>query len=259
MIIDAMALNALVPQYLYPSFRIGGLILAMPMLGTQMVPSRAKIMLIVALTLIVAPLLPKLDINPFSIEGFIIAINQMLIGVIIGMILHVIFQTFLISGTLIAQQMGLGFAMMMDPQNGVSVPAVGQLYMLMIMLIFISVNGHLMAIEAMVRSFETIPVGLAFLDFPEGTQLVAWGGWLFAGALQIALPAVTSIFIVNMAFGVITKAAPQLNIFTLGFPATMIIGLVIIGFSLSLILPGFELMFERTFTLIYAMLGRVDV
>lgn len=255
MIISLTAIEPLVPQYLFGAFRISGLIMSMPILGTQLVPARVKIMLVVALSIIVGPLAPDVPVEPFSVTGFLVGMIQILIGVIIGLVLQIIFQTFILCGQLIAQQMGLGFASMMDPQNGVSVPAVGQLYMMMVMLMFLGVGGHLMAIEAIVRSFETIPVGFNFVHFPSGAELVFWGGWLFATALHIALPAITALFLVNIAFGVMTKAAPQLNIFSIGFPTTMLVGIIIIGLTLSLILPGFQMIFDKTFDLTYTLLG----
>jgi flagellar biosynthesis protein FliR len=252
-----LALESQLPQYIYPAFRISGLIMSMPIIGTQLVPARIKIILVVALSLLVGGIAPPSSIDPFSFQGLMIGIIQLMIGVGIGMILHIIFQTFILAGQLIAQQMGLGFASMMDPQNGISVPAVGQLYMMMVMLMFLGVNGHLMIIEALTQSFNTIPIGFDFLQFPAGSELIFWGGWLFASALQMALPAVTALFLVNIAFGVMTKAAPQLNVFSIGFPTTMLVGILIIGLTLSLILPGFKLIFDQTFELVYALLGGV--
>lgn len=252
-----MAIESQLPQYVYPALRLSGLVLSMPIIGTQLVPARIKIILIVALTMLVGGLVPEVKIDPFSPSGFMVGIIQLLIGVAIGLILQIIFQTFILTGQLISQQMGLGFASMMDPQNGIAVPAVGQLYMMMVMLMFLGVNGHLMVVEAIVLSFTSIPIGFEFLHFPEGSELIFWGGWLFTSALQMALPAVTALFLVNIAFGVMTKAAPQLNIFSIGFPATLLVGILIIGLTLSLILPGFHLLFDKTFELVYALLGGV--
>lgn len=253
--LDLVTLQSLIPQYLFTGARLSGLLMTMPVIGTQLVPHRIKIILLVALSILIAPLVPQAQIEPFSLAGMMVLALQLMIGVVIGLTLQIIFQTFVVCGQLIAQQMGLGFASMMDPQNGISAPAVGQMYIMMVTLMFLGVNGHLMVIEALVASFQTIPIGMHFLTMPDGAQLIFWGGWIFTVALQIALPAITALFLVNIGFGVMTKSAPQINIFSIGFPATMLAGIAIIGLTLSLVIPGFELMFERTFALIYEMLG----
>ncbi len=248
----------LVPVYMYPGLRISGLITTMPLIGTRMVPSRIKLVLVVAITMVVAPMVEPPEVDIISLNGFLVGINQILIGIIIGVILQIIIQLFLMVGQLVSQQMGLGFAMMNDPSNGVNVPVMGQFYMMMALFLFVTVNGHLLAIQALVMSFQTIPVGLHFVSFPSGAELIYWGGWLFINSLQIALPAITALFLVNMSFGIMTKAAPQLNIFSIGFPVTMIVGIVVLWLAMSTILPGFELIFEQVFDLVHTLLGVGD-
>src|SRR5690606_12494731 len=127
----------------------------------------------------------------------LVAINQIMIGVIFGTVLQIIFQAFILTGQLVAMQMGLGFASMMDPQNGVSVAAVGQIYLMMVTLLFLSVNGHLVAIRVVADSFLTMPIGLEGFQSAGLMDLVEWGSWMFSSSIKMALPAICSLFVVN--------------------------------------------------------------
>src|SRR3569832_818106 len=130
---------------------------------------------------------------------------EMIIGGMIGVAVAVIFNALITGGQLIAQTMGLGFAPMMDPQNGVAVPVIGQFYTIMATLLFLAMNGHLLLIEMVANSFHSLPVGA---ELSRGVLLdfVLWGKWLFIGARMIAMPAVVALLIVNIAFGVMTRA-----------------------------------------------------
>ena len=128
---------------------------------------------------------------------------------------------------MIAMQMGLGFASMTDPANGISVVMLGQFYLTLIMMIFVALNGHLIMIEIVVRSFEVLPVSLQAIDRDSFMKVALSGTWMFSAAMLMALPAVTALLVVNMAFGIMSRAAPQLNILAVGFPFTMVLGLFI--------------------------------
>lgn len=219
-----------------------------PIFGTHTVPMRAKLVIAIALTMMVAPLVPKMEyIEPFSFDGFITAFHQFLIGIAIGFMVSLVFTALITGGQLIAQLMGLGFASMMDPQNGVSVPVVGQFYTILATLIFLILNGHLILVEVMVSSFQSLPVGSYGMPPEKIWQLMLWGKWVFVAAVVIALPAVTSLLLVNIAFGVMTRASPQLNIFAVGFPITILLGFMVMLISLPYFVPKFQQVLNQVF------------
>ena len=131
--------------------------------------------------------------------------------------------------------MGLGFAMAVDPQNGVQVPVLSQLYVILATLLFLALDGHLMLIAAVVESYQLIPAGIAGIPVTSLSSVVALGTVVFAGGILLALPALTALLMINVAFGIVTRTAPQLNIFAVGFPVTILAGVLI----LFIVMPGF--------------------
>lgn len=246
-------LTALVGQYLWPLARIAAMIAMAPVFGTKTVPAKVKIILSFAIAVTVAPLVTTpAAVDPVSLRGFEILVKEMMIGAMIGFAVAVIFNALVTGGQLIAQMMGLGFASMMDPQNGVSVPVIGQFYTILATLLFLSLNGHLLLIEMVASSFHSLPVG-AELSRTVLLEFALWGKWLFIGALMIALPAIVSLLIVNIAFGVMTRAAPQLNIFAVGFPITIGVGFVV----MIITLPYFSAKFSELLSEMFAFITRI--
>lgn len=245
-------IHQLIIQFWLPFIRVAALLMSMPLLGTALVPKRVKIFLSVGISIILFPLLANSEIAlPDSISMFqlvLLTVQQMLIGLVIGLSVHVIFQAFIVAGEVSAMQMGLGFASMNDPQSGVAVPTLSQFYLTIVTLLFLALNGHLYLIQMIVESFDTIPVNLMDLSFVDTRDLMRIVGWIFISGLKIALPAIGALLIVNMAVGVMTKATPQINIFALGFPITMILGFIILWFVASIILPQFIYLFEQLMT-----------
>ncbi|WP_210395727.1 flagellar biosynthetic protein FliR [Motiliproteus sediminis] len=221
-------------RFLWPLFRIGAFVMVVPMIGTQLVPVRIRLGFAVALTLLVMPLLPEVPTpEGLSPQLALIVGQQLLIGFALGFMVQVFFQVFTLGGQLISSQMGLGFASISDPTNGVSVVVLSQFYLMLTMLLFLSMNGHLVLVAVIVDSFTILPLTEGGIAGESLWRLVASGSWMFAGALVLALPAVISLLVVNFAFGIMTKAAPQLNIFAIGFPFTMLFGLFITWVALS--------------------------
>lgn len=244
----ALELNGWVSQYFYPFARIAGCLGVMPLLGSKLVPRQIRILLSVFITLIIAPLLPPMpNVEPMSLASFIIIFEQMLIGIVLGFMVEIVTQIFVLAGQLIAMQTGLGIATTVDPAQGVSVVVVSQWFLFLISLTFLALNGHLIVIEVVVESFYTMPIGGGAWSADDYGRMVRWGGWMFASALVIALPALTSLLIVNFAFGVMTRAAPQLNIFSLGFPVTMLVGLAIIWLTIGHLGESFHTLLETLF------------
>ena len=232
--VEALDVGHWVARYIYPFARITGLLMVMPLLGTRMVSQRIRIILALFITLVVTPVLPPMPLfDGLSVASFIVILQQLLIGIVLGFVVEVLNQVFVIAGQLIAMQTGLGIATTVDPGQGASVVVVSQWFLFMVSLVFLSLNGHLVLIEILIESFRTLPVGFSSFSSEQLGLLVEWTGWMFAAAVVIALPAMTALLVVNLAFGVMTRAAPQLNIFALGFPVTMIVGLFIIWLNIS--------------------------
>lgn len=239
----------LVGLYFLPLVRITAFFLAAPVFGTRVVSARVRIVLGVSLSIICAPLLPQSNvISEFTVGTFIVVIQQVIIGVAMAFILQIVFQLFVLSGQYIAMKMGLGFALMNDPANGVSVTVVSQFYLLTVTLLFLSVNGHLVVIENLIYSFTILPISATGLSLNNYFQIVNLGGWMFGSALSIALPVLTSLLVVNIAFGIMSRSAPQINIFAVGFPITLIFGLFLIWVGFNTFLPIFQNYLSQGFT-----------
>ncbi len=244
-----------VASLMWPVMRIGAMFAAAPIFSAKSVPVRIRVILSFTIAWMLIPVIPAPpDVDLISAEAVFIGINQVLIGVGMGFILQLVFAAFVIAGTSIAMSMGLGFALMMDP-NGVQVPVISQALLIMATLVFLSLNGHLLLIEVLANSFHNLPVGM-FVPSRDGFwQLANWGSDMFAGAVLIALPAVATLLLVNLAFGVTTKAAPQLNIFAVGFPLMIMIGLIFLILILPTITDHLSRLLNEAFELMWRYLG----
>ena len=248
-------LTAWVSGFLWPLFRITAFFMFMPIISSQLVPARVRMGLAVLITLIISPLLPAMPVfDGLSLTTFLLAGQQLLIGFSMAFIFQMFFQIFVLAGQIIAMQMGLGFASLSDPVNGISVVVLGQFYLMLTMLMFVCMNGHLVVIEVFIESFVTMPVADESFDRGIFIQLVTWAAWMFSSALMIALPAVCALLVVNFAFGIMNRAAPQLNVFALGFPVSMLVGLVIVFVTLSRFVPQFDQLAEQSLMMMRALL-----
>lgn len=249
-------LLSLLAGYLWPLFRIAAFITAAPLFGTRLLPMRIKLVFALALTIVIAPVLPPPPaIEMFSLMGFVVVLQQVLIGAAMGFALQLVFAAFVLGGQVIALTMGLGFASLNDPSSGVVVPTVSQIYSIFVTLVFFAINGHLVMIEVLADSFFSLPVALDGLSVDGFWTLMKWAGYMFSGAVLMALPAVASMLVVNVGFGVMTRASPQLNIFAIGFPVIMTLGFVVILISLPSITPLFENLLQGAFTLMRELVG----
>jgi len=238
-------------QVLWPFVRIGSCFMVAPAFGALFVPARIRIVLAGAIALVVAPLIPSPPaIAPFSPAGFIVTAQQVLIGVALGFCLQLLFDAVSLGGQLLANSMGLSFAFNVDPMRGASTPALGQLYSMLVMLTFLALNGHLALIEVLVDGFRTLPVGTSGLGQSGVWSVVEWGTQIFSGALAVALPGITALLIVNIAFGVISRAAPQLNLFAVGFPISLVFGLVIVLVGMPSVQSSFTRLLAEAFELL---------
>jgi len=198
------------------------------------------------ITLIVVPSLgPMPAVDPLSMDSIVISLQQLLIGAAMGLLVLIVFNAVTMAGESIAISMGLGFALMNDPQNGAQVPVVSQFYVVLATLLFLSLDGHHAILMLLFASFQLMPVGVS-LGADSFWIILNWGATIFYGALAIALPALTAMLTVNIIMGIITRAAPQLNIFSVGFPITMTVGFFAIMLSLETFQISFFSLLEQT-------------
>jgi len=239
-----------VGAFMWPLFRIAALVGAAPVFGARTIPVTVKMVIAIVLTMIIAPILPPPPaVDPLSGEAILIVMNQILIGGAMGLALQLVFAMFVVGGQIVAFQMGLGFASMVDPSSGTQVPVISQFYVIILTLTFLALDGHLVFIEVIANSFRTLPVCVNGLTRDGLWALVTWGGHMYAGAVQIALPAIASLLLINLTFGIVTRSAPQFNIFSIGFPATMVAGFFIMLSTLPAILPQIQRQLAAAFDL----------
>lgn len=233
-------LLAYLASFMWPFFRISSMFIAMPILSVSGVPATLRVMLSVLITGAVLPILPPMpQVALFGYEGWMVTLQQIALGLAAGFILQMVFSIMLFAGQTIAYSMGLGFAAMVDPATGIQVPVVAQLFVISGNLLFLALDGHLLLIEMVAQSFSTLPVAIEGLSKNDLWLIVSWSSQIFAGGILLSLPIVTILLFVNISFGVASKAAPQLQLFGVGFPMTILLGMVLIWISLSGILDGF--------------------
>ncbi|MBV6416137.1 MAG: hypothetical protein CMLOHMNK_00668 [Steroidobacteraceae bacterium] len=243
-------LGALIAQYLLPFVRIGACLMVAPVFGAVFVPARIRLVLALAIAVAVAPLAPVPAVDLLSAAAVAIIAEQLLIGVTIGFALQVVFDAVGLGGQLLANTSGLSFAFNMDPVRGVSTPVLGQLYTLIVVLTFLALDGHLALIELLAGSLRTLPPGAGGFGTSELWTLAIWTGRVISGSLMVALPGMTAMLIANLAFGVMSRAAPTLNLFAVGFPVTLAFGLVVVLLGLPAMQSGFISLLAEAFSVL---------
>jgi flagellar biosynthesis protein FliR len=244
-----------IAQAFFPFVRISSCLMVAPLFGARFVPARSRLVLSFALTALVIPMLEPPAVAPFSGAGFVVVAQQLLIGIAMGFALQVVFDALGLAGQLLANSMGLSFAFNVDPLRGSSTAALGQLYIILATLTFLALGGHLALIELLVGSLHTLPVGTDGLGQEGLWSLVNWGGTLFSGAIMIALPGVTALLIVNLAFGVVSRAAPSLNLFAVGFPISLVVGLVVVLAGIGPLQEGVAQLLTQGFGFLRGLVG----
>jgi flagellar biosynthetic protein FliR len=219
-----------------PFLRLSAMMAVAPVFSASGFNVRTRALFAVLIAALVAPSLPAPPVDSLlSGAGVLMGIREIGVGLVLGFIVQMAFGAAVFAGQAISMTMGLGFAMAVDPQNGVQVPVISQLYVILATLLFLALDGHLLLIAAVVESYQLIPIGVAGLPVASLSAVVALGTMVFAGGILLALPALTALLLINVAFGIVTRTAPQLNIFAVGFPVTILAGL----FIMFLVMPGF--------------------
>ncbi|QIR13995.1 flagellar biosynthetic protein FliR [Shewanella aestuarii] len=230
-----------IAMYLWPLFRIASMLMVMTVFGANTTPSRVRLLLAIAITVAVAPVLPPVEnVELFALSSAFISLQQILIGTAMGFVSLMTMQIFVLTGQVIGMQTSLGFATMVDPGSGSTTPVVGNFFLLLATMIFLAVDGHLLMIKMLIASFETIPVSTEGISITTYRSLAMWGSYMFGAALTMSISAIVALLLINLSFGVMTRASPQLNIFAIGFPVTMVSGLFILWLTLGPIMAHFD-------------------
>ena len=249
-------LNAWLTAFLWPFVRILALVATAPAFGNMAVPVRVKIGLAAFITLIVAPTLGALpQATVFSGAGVWIIVNQFLIGAALGLTMQIMFTAIEATGDIVGLQMGLGFATFFDPHASGATPAMARYMSAIATLAFLAFDGHLQVLSALIATFQSVPVSANVLSAPGWRTLAEWGGSVFSAGLLLSLPVVVALLIANLSLGILNRAAPQIGIFQIGFPITILVGMLLVQFMIPNMIP----FFSRLFDLGVEMTGRVAV
>lgn len=248
-VIDGQQAFGMIGTLLWTALRIGGLLMAMPLIGTRAIPARIRVMAALALSLALAPLLPA----PPAWHGFDAAVvlsvaRELAVGAAMGFMLRLVFEAGALAGELISQGTGLAFAQMNDPLRGVNSGVVGQWFYLVFGLLFFAGNGHLALVALLVHSYQALPIGAALPD-PQASLSAApaFFALVLRGAVTLALPVMVAMLAVNLAFGVLSRAAPALNPIQLGLPVSVLLGMFLIAVLAGELGPPLQRLFDAAF------------
>jgi flagellar biosynthetic protein FliR len=231
--ITSAQLQTLIVTFLWPLTRILGLVAVAPLFGNASVPARVKIGLGVLLAMIITPTLSAMpDIDPMSFAGLLILAQQFIIGAAMGFAMRIVFAAVELAGEISSMTMGLGFAVFFDPQTRGRSSAISQFLALLTLMIYLTTNIHLVVVSTLSQSFVMMPVSAAPMADEGFRQLVHWGSRIFSAGVQLSLPIVAALLLTNIALGILTRAAPQLNLFGIGFPITIGVGFIMLALSL---------------------------
>jgi len=215
--------------FFWPTVRILAFFMASPLWSLPSVPTPVKALLGAAIAVAIAPALPPMPAIPlFSLASFGIMLQQILIGIAMGLVLRIMIAVVQTAGEFISMQMGLGFATFFQPDAGTNTMVLSRLLEILTLLMFLAMNGHLITIEILAWTFEVLPIGSTSIDASFAETLARWGGTIFSSGLLMAIPIVTALLLINLSLGILNRASPQLSIFSVGFPMTLTAGLVLI-------------------------------
>ncbi|RJF98665.1 flagellar biosynthetic protein FliR [Noviherbaspirillum saxi] len=226
-------LNTWIAAFLWPLTRILGLIATAPLFGNLGIPIRVKLGLGIMLSLVIAPTVPALPAaDPMSLAGLLIVMQQLVIGLAMGFAMRIVFAAMEMAGEICGLTMGFGFATFFDPQTRARSSAIAQFLALLTLMVFLAADVHLMMLSTLAESFISIPISAQPAGAGGFRTLAVWGGQIFSAGVQLSLPIIAALLITNIALGVLTRAAPQLNLFGIGFPVTLGVGFIVIALML---------------------------
>lgn len=249
-------ITALIGQWFWPFVRISAVLMSAPMFSQRSMPRRVRVLFAAVLAAMLAPTLPPMPaVDAASPAGMITMAQQVLIGTLMGFTLTLALNAVMMAGEKISLGMGFGFATMIDPQNGVSVPVLSQLYQLLAMSIFLGMNGHLTLIAAITQSFQSLPVGSSAIGTAQIMDVIRYSSSLWVTGLMIALPVLMGTLLINLAMGVMSRAAPQLNLMSVGFPFTIGVGFLLMWLLMPSSINYMGRVWNEAFTVVDRVIG----
>ncbi|HET8763994.1 MAG TPA: flagellar biosynthetic protein FliR [Rhodanobacter sp.] len=241
-------------RFLWALARVGGLCLVVPVFGASVIPMRIRAALVVVLTAVLTPLAPA-TANALGLAGMLDAVTQIAAGAAVGFVLKLVFEAVAFGGGLVGQSMGLGFAEVVDPQEGQNANVLGQFYLILVTLVFLALDGHLQLVALLADSFRHLPAGAPGIDANGLHAVLVFVSQLFGGAVRVALPAMTALLVVNVGFAAISRAAPSMNLFAVGFPISVTLGFVALWFSLRALPGAFDALQTDAWALMRQLFG----
>ena len=216
---------------LFAMLRTGGAFVTAPIFAHLAIPVQLRILVAAAIAVAVVTTRPLPAIDLTTAAGLIAAASEVTVGLALGFVLQLAFAAPMVAGEQIAAGAGLGFAAFSDPQSGITSPAIGQFLSLLLTLLFLAFDGHLRFLEIVVRSYAALPPGAALPAATQWRDLARFGGFVFEGGFLIALPIAMALLCVNLSLGVLTRAAPQMNIFAVGLPVTVLAAMAMLALA----------------------------
>ena len=237
---------AWITPLLWPFLRVPALFGAMPVIAQRSVPMRIRVALAFLIALAAQASLPDMPLIALdSAAGALAIAPQLLIGLSLGFAARIVFAAVELAGEVIGPQTGLNFAGFFDPVSGGQGTAASRFFGVSVSWLFIVINGHLLLIAAIVQSFHASPVGAEPFAFRRSSQPQVWGAEIFALGLWIALPLVAMLLFVNFVLGIVSRVAQQMNVFAIGFPISLSVGLVGMLLTLPMMGAPFTMALER--------------
>lgn len=249
MAIDGQQAFGMIGTLLWTALRVGALLMAIPLIGTRAIPARIRVMTALVISAALAPLLPA----PPAFSGFDAATvlsvaRELAVGAAMGFMLRLVFEAGALAGELISQGTGLSFAQMSDPLRGVNSGVISQWFYLAFGLLFFAANGHLALIALLVHSYEALPIGTALPDVRATLEIAPqFFSLVLRGAVTLALPVMVAMLAINLAFGVLSRAAPALNPIQLGLPVSVLVGLFLIAMLAGEMGPPVQRLYDAAF------------
>ncbi|MBZ9556988.1 MULTISPECIES: flagellar biosynthetic protein FliR [Modicisalibacter] len=249
-------LQAWIAAFLWPFVRLAAFIMAAPLWGHDSIPRQSKIALAALLAYVIAPSLPPLPEVPLvSWASLGIIVEQMLIGIAIGMVMRVTLAVVMAAGEYIGLQMGLAFATFFSSDIGANTMVLSRFLYMITLLMLLAFNAHLVVIEILADSFTTLPIGPRPLNPEAFEMIVRYGGTVFEAGMLLALPVVAALLIINLSLGILNRASPQLTIFSIGFPMTLTTGLILLAVLMTDLGRFLETLLQNGFVFMRQMLS----
>jgi len=242
---------------IWPMLRLSAFLAFTSIFSIRAVNLRIRMCLGFALAFFVSQQIDIPRIDPLTAEGLLEISRQILIGLTMGLVFQVASATLVVAGQAISGSMGLSMANMIDPNMG-SVPVLSALFNIMGTLIFLGIGGHLIVFGLVLESFKLLPIGQEFFTQDMLGKMINWSAMMFLGALLIGLPVMMTLLFINIGLGFVARAAPSLNIFSVGFPATIVAGFLILIFSLESIVSRMQWVWMQAFSHVRDLLGVVN-